>query len=506
MRIVNNLYGQKSGGGLPNLTNVTFASDRGYWSLPLVFSFLLKAGADILGTVKRCSWFPFTYETSIQDGDARTSLSLRGMKNAFHKTLKWTDSAIEAIAYRSGTGTSMSLAMSSEHRTRHWDLCFKHPKSSVWYFDDKLSETERKMKCFHIYREVDIDCKSLILSKPIVPRTVEQGSAEWFLDRGFSATSHTTDKLIRAAAPTINHVHPKRRSYEIVLKYAGLSQLLPEETDNAIVEQEDQEDVSITATESQIWIDCVCRNAEGRDEFLEVLPTLDHRMLLSMAASLKSGIKSTCSTESLKRKLKDWANCDATKRPYYFMKVSELRQECRKLGIDGIHGKKREDLIICLVEKQQQQPLDGLDSNIHHQQQDLEHGADCNPILCSFLQATFLKPLGKSSKKYAKIGSDLEKPFLQSVLEHSGAGLTGTIRFETLFDCGLVSSSSRPYLKTSADAIGIYYDWNKSPQVMPIEVKARVTPRTFWNERDTLRQNLGPEASLACGKATYKHL
>ena len=45
----------------PNLSDkVEIIADRGYWGRDML-RYLLSKGADILGTVKRLNWFPFTW-------------------------------------------------------------------------------------------------------------------------------------------------------------------------------------------------------------------------------------------------------------------------------------------------------------------------------------------------------------------------------------------------------------------------------------------------------------
>ena len=60
-RLMRLMFGAESGDGLPNLTNVTVCSDRGYWTGDLLYKFMIPAGANIHGTVRRLGWFPFTF-------------------------------------------------------------------------------------------------------------------------------------------------------------------------------------------------------------------------------------------------------------------------------------------------------------------------------------------------------------------------------------------------------------------------------------------------------------
>ena len=46
---------------LSRIIGTTFCSDRGYWSPSLLFDFILNCGGDVVGTVARCFWYPFTF-------------------------------------------------------------------------------------------------------------------------------------------------------------------------------------------------------------------------------------------------------------------------------------------------------------------------------------------------------------------------------------------------------------------------------------------------------------
>ena len=60
-RMIYEMFGERHGGGAPNLHRMTILSDRGYWTPMFVFSMLLLWGADVVGTVARTHWFPFVY-------------------------------------------------------------------------------------------------------------------------------------------------------------------------------------------------------------------------------------------------------------------------------------------------------------------------------------------------------------------------------------------------------------------------------------------------------------
>ena len=106
-------------------------------------------------------------------------------------------------AYRSGTGTSVGLSISSIDTRCHWDMNVMDDIDLKWYQDSKLSSHDRAIKGFdRIFGRKCIAHEEILLSA-VDPRTCGgkgQGSREWFLDRAFSGTSSTIYTLLTALA------------------------------------------------------------------------------------------------------------------------------------------------------------------------------------------------------------------------------------------------------------------------------------------------------------------
>jgi hypothetical protein len=164
VRQIKKLFGGNCGDGIPNLSNVTVASDRGYWNVTLLFSFLLCAGANVIGTVKRISWFPFTYDRKGGEGKP-TVIDPKGAKNAYYRKLKLKNvkglvqqngggidasRALTAVAYRNGSGNNVTMAMSSMHPAHWWDFSLAKQEDSVWYFSKDISTADRNAKAFKL--------------------------------------------------------------------------------------------------------------------------------------------------------------------------------------------------------------------------------------------------------------------------------------------------------------------------------------------------------------------
>jgi hypothetical protein len=121
------------------LDNVELAMDRGYWDSGLMFN-LLDHGANVHGTVKHMDWVPLTFEKGYGDKKFQfpakpLEIPKTGFKDSFYMETKWkgkksASRKLACVGYRSGTGTAVSLILSSCLRWTHWDLVPLH--NSHW--------------------------------------------------------------------------------------------------------------------------------------------------------------------------------------------------------------------------------------------------------------------------------------------------------------------------------------------------------------------------------------
>jgi hypothetical protein len=197
------MFGQRTGAGLPDLQGITFACDQSYWAPGLLFGFLLKCGADVVGTVKRCFWFPFTYglrgkAKMNKISDVPQFIPLKGYKNVWHKSFTYLNTKRQAVFYQSGTGSMLLLAMSSIHHERILDFNLAFPKDHKWYFDQHLSQDDRNKKAFPCYAGKEEHVRKVLEggSHRMKPLTVTQGCVTWFYMHMFSLTSSAVNKKI----------------------------------------------------------------------------------------------------------------------------------------------------------------------------------------------------------------------------------------------------------------------------------------------------------------------
>ena len=139
-RLINTLFGQ--GGCEPNLRNVHIHSDRGYMLPILVFEYLLAAGAEIVGTIKRLTFcWPFTYKQHLREGDKQTMIDLKGAPTLFLKFCKSSGSRVKTLfasAFRNGTD-SAAMAISTLHNHHQWEGVILEPQQLLQYNRDKTA-------------------------------------------------------------------------------------------------------------------------------------------------------------------------------------------------------------------------------------------------------------------------------------------------------------------------------------------------------------------------------
>jgi hypothetical protein len=113
---------------------------------------------------------------------------MKGARDVFYKTLKWAGLTIQAPCYRTGTGTAVSLAISTIHHGPLFDLNLSFPKHHKWYFDLTVLQDEQNRKAFPVVAGSS-DHHDVIKDLPIRPLTLVQGDTVWFTMRQVSLTS-----------------------------------------------------------------------------------------------------------------------------------------------------------------------------------------------------------------------------------------------------------------------------------------------------------------------------
>lgn len=168
--------------GMCDLANVEIDSDRGYMLPNTVFGFMIKNGANFIGTtIRSAQCWPFTFDQKLKENDKRTLIDSKGPPTLYVKTIKKNNKSIFATAFRNGTD-SVSTAISSVHRNHHWEGVALDQTQARKYKED---ETCLRKKCFQRVlnqelfgeeeSEVDREMIDDILENKIDPITILQG-------------------------------------------------------------------------------------------------------------------------------------------------------------------------------------------------------------------------------------------------------------------------------------------------------------------------------------------
>ena len=184
--------------GPPNLTNTLFAMDRGYLLPKLFFDFLIPSGAELMGTIKRCPMFPFTFDQgNLKPTDPREDVPVKGQKALLLKNLKVCNKEISGYAYRDGKG-HVTIGVNTMIRNPEWDLVVSNPKDAERFRmpASNLSNNEPVVWFQDIDNTNTNNFDDLFSTLNVRALTMKQSTPEWFLLRMFSFTSSATDRLL----------------------------------------------------------------------------------------------------------------------------------------------------------------------------------------------------------------------------------------------------------------------------------------------------------------------
>ena len=216
-RLFNFMFGTNSGGqNVPNMQNVEIASDRGYMTIGLVFAYLITAGADLIGTVKRALSWPFTYDQKLGANDKHTKVESKGAPALFVKTVNESAKMVTASSFRNGSD-SVSNTISTIHRGHHWEGIALNENHHQEYENDNTSMhryTFNRDVCFSDVSQAEKEIIDQLKAK-VDPITIAQGSADWHMGRNFSLTSSQCHGTFKKAFP----LFASNESWKIVAKH-----------------------------------------------------------------------------------------------------------------------------------------------------------------------------------------------------------------------------------------------------------------------------------------------
>ena len=201
-------------------------------------------GADVGGTKAKTPDSAFTWGKKVRDNDKSTVLSTSGAKTLYTKEALIHDRKIYTQAYRDGNN-SLVMGVSNDHDSLFtYEFVPKNPGDLKWYdqhirMENRIKRLEKKIEEFDRRDSKSLDsnqeelrerCVDKLMKKTdeyrlqiygksftpilsnspideeivelfpatLMPMTIKQGCADWFLIRCFSATSRTAFNIVKS--------------------------------------------------------------------------------------------------------------------------------------------------------------------------------------------------------------------------------------------------------------------------------------------------------------------
>ena len=396
-RMLRFMFGHQTGFGPLDLQGITLCTDRGYWTATLLFSMLLQWGADVVGTVARCYWYPFVYSkmkggdsnTTERDKHNRTKVSTKGFRDTLFKTIKLPSNRIlRAIAYRSGTG-NVSLAMSTIHHYNRFDFNTAFPKDSKWASlneQQESNETRNNRPFRLVCGSNDAGVLSVFMADcPVLPVTTVQGDACWFQCRKFGLTSSTTYNAVQELAREIKSSHPLRDEFETLLCAVGREEWLlleeedeDEEPSTGAVAADDDNTAAAADDDSVAYYLIINIDQQAtRDDFLRDLEDddIDEETIRDIVGRHKHS-KKTAAIGTLRNQLKAWAKQPSNlHRQYHWYSVAQLKQRLKEIDSRANTAGAKAVLLNTLVDCERKQS---------ERNEAMENGEVCCCCCCCF--------------------------------------------------------------------------------------------------------------------------
>jgi len=191
-----------------------------------------------------------------------------------------------------------------------------------------------------------------------------------------------------------------------------------------------------------------------------VVGELPRAHVFALAAAMGS---TTTQLRTARAAIVKWCSASSKRRPFIFMKMEQLREQCRRQDVNAPSSASKESLIGLLsgdvgaastALSKQLSPLDVV------------------------LHSTFMRKLEGKAAEYASLGHAFENVMVERLCRDSADDAVDTV-FTVLdvFECGLVQRVGEPWLKDSIDRI-VVVERAGGVSLAGLEVKTRVTGST----------------------------
>ena len=388
-------------------------------------------------------WFPMTYDHPKFKPFPEQPMNIPkdGYRDARHLQVKWKSKSQEkklnAIAFRSSTGTSVALSLSTTGHDLHWDMVPDSNKDMRWYFDRTLSDHDRQMHAFSLLVGKSTKAIDEKLLLHISPRSCTQGSKEWFLDRMFSGTSSQIHLLVLASAPLLimdGNIDDKTKdAIRTIVKFTKQEGILeppvpatvtapsppPTNAEEEKNEEEKEDEKCEEQQEAESIIDRLTKGNDNKEDdenfFMELLSIKNSslswiiHLLTQTEGDMKILPPSTC-----EKKIRGWlVNLRRHRRLIMLSKNKLLKMAEEKQGVRVSTQKNKPHIIDMII------------GHSDSQQKNTTTNNNGNPVaddlpLVAILRQSFLRPQKQKSERVAaKVGQRNEEKLLKQFCEHN---------------------------------------------------------------------------------------
>ena len=512
----------------PNLQNMEFHGDRGYFSENAFLAILLITGCALTCTCPRGIWIPF--HTERIEGDLRIFMQEDGMMycEVREREFRAEGRAIKlaVVAFRNSNG-KVVLVASSMHRRLKMDFVTTTERiGNLWKNNkDKLIE-----EAFGIIAsaatgvqkmQIHSEYFALFLSLPVTVVTAFQGYREWHIARMFRLTSTTSHALVKALlrhgldlqydfVRVVCEYMCKHYNYERRLEEQARNAPAPEESDDAgSIPSEDYSDDYLleygvpdlaqptnepllhvrldmlrysNGSLSRAGLESIVRRAD--DDYL--------RAFLQKAGMAPAKIPKS-NKPMIDRCLQWAAESNAERRPFVLLTGDELKDKYREIkGQNAKSSWNKAELINKIL-----QPA-GADaprrSNEAKDPDDL-----LQELVNIVVRSTRLKPLEGAAKENCKKGHDMEPEIARQLIAMGDAYPHGTIE-----EISRMGSVQRDGFEVATDSIDSHMGVNDAGRryLQLMEYKTRVSIDKARREEDRIDELRGmclmEEESIFC--------
>ena len=515
------------------LTNTAFAVDRGYAVWPLLKWLVFQHGAAIeTATVRRSVDWIMTFDR-VYNKD-QVELRRSGRRLTIRRDLQEkSNPRVCAHGYQDGNGKAV-LGMSTQLTRNEFDFVLRREGDIRIYNDQRINN---KQWYQFVCNNVDADFEEenaleetmhLHGRSEVIPLLWKNNHQGWFLMRSFSFTSSTINSLLTY----INSLDSDSRrlvirdedAWSVVQEYFGSRKTVAGMTHD----EAQGEDIAslVHGFAAQIRIN-------DEEAILSLREQLsDHSLPTGLIRGLVKSFngKANDTEPNLEANLATLLAAPHAHRQYKLQSFDQLLKQCRERmrnysktvqfvddeGKTRRRNKEQLELILSLVEQDEKDQASGQSSELSPED------TVRLKLLQRVLTSSYLKRLDDTTQvEYTRRGHALEKQYARCLWDESNRAFQIEMacpRLAAIVSNGMVAKRDMVFVKDSDDFLALVKRNNEEPfspdevptqlddvaeyDIMPLEMKARLSPRTEQQQR-AIQQSASEKFNIGDSKRKF---